>query len=394
MFIRKFYFIFFFLLFFSLGITVKASLLVNQTLYADNDNTYNGYYYITDDDVPTNTYVQTAYFRISNATPGKYLGVYFHTGTSNSTTALACNYVSTSDLTEYQFTSPEPQLAVVDEISVGHTIVLEIVEYNNSDCTSQYVSQFDVWGTTTNPLTSEFLSSGISSDFDPYLVLYSGLPVEPSLSFQDPSYNSTIPVGDYSFAGSCIVDGSNRLAITDCQYWQAPSTSGGFDIDCTSGSWSATSTAFLGTSQKCILDLDTLYGSYATATSQVIYIGSPTSTPEDLGLWGNLINALFVPNQTTLNDFTNGIPEALADKSPFGYFYALQESFSDLAVATTTLDLSVSVPLGGTTTTFTILDTSDTSLQNVASHFRWVFQLGIWLSLIIYIYHTLREMEL
>jgi len=255
-----------------------------------------------------------------------------------------------------------------------------------------YTGAGNQWSDLSQATWRQPLTTGKYVYFDDFTEVET---VPPSgVSFTTPVSDQNIAVGDFNFAGACTVNGSNRLVLTDCQYWQAPSSSTGFDIDCIGNAWSATSTALLGLNQKCVLDVDVLYGSYATATDQVVYVGATTTAPAELGFWGDIFNSLFVPNSQIVNSMHDDLISLLQTKSPFGYFYAIKNDILGIAGTSTPLTLSVSIPLGGTTTTVDVFDSESSTVHNFLSHFTTLITWLIWFMVALYIYHDVREINL
>lgn len=90
----------------------------------------------------------------------------------------------------------------------------------------------------------------------------------------------------------------------------------------------------------------------------------------DMGFWGRLFYNLFIPNKNTIIKFWEDFPDLLEQKIPFYYFYQIKSEIDSFSVVSTTLQVSFDIPVGGTTTTFPVLDSSDSTTSSFFSMIR------------------------
>jgi len=111
----------------------------------------------------------------------------------------------------------------------------------------------------------------------------SGAPTAVSIDFV-PAF---IETGQHVFTGGCAVNATDRLVLTDGYYFQSPTEVNDFNIDCSSNTWTATSTIYAsGPHEKRIFDLDWLQDpqTTATTTAYVAYTGVEDSYSYQLAI--------------------------------------------------------------------------------------------------------------
>jgi len=211
----------------------------------------------------------------------------------------------------------------------------------------------------------------------------------------DPASGSSVVVGDYLFSGECVNNASNQLALTDGATQPIESN---FNINCSGNSWSATSTILFGFNQKNLFDKQWLDGQHSTTSAFIFYTGvTSTTTPElcaDSGFWCELLQIAFVPSNDSMELYSDNLLPLFNTKIPFGYFNLIKNKLLITTTSTTTLDLDITLPLGGVTTTVNIFNSNWDPIQNVAYNFRPWLTIAMWLALAIYLLERIMHIDL
>jgi len=92
--------------------------------------------------------------------------------------------------------------------------------------------------------------------------------------------------------------------------------------------------------------------------------------------------------------FTESIPNQLSSKSPFGYYYDLKNIITNQSITNQNVNLSMTVPISGVTTTFTVLDTTDPTLLKIVDKFRPIAVWAIWIMTAFVIYQLITVQKL
>lgn len=113
----------------------------------------------------------------------------------------------------------------------------------------------------------------------------------------------------------------------------------------------------------------------------------------DLGVLGNTLRYLFVPNQKVLRQFvTTG--DQLKTKIPFGYFYEVSDRLTNVSATDPGLNLVVPIHLAGQDFSWTLIDSSNNQISNVTNIMKPIITWVLWLGFIWYVYSRVRDKEL
>lgn len=115
---------------------------------------------------------------------------------------------------------------------------------------------------------------------------------------------------------------------------------------------------------------------------------------KDYGYWGNIARDIFIPQQSTIEQFTVNLPDMLHNKIFIGYYYQVKDVWN-YTPSSTPLSISFDIPIpGGVTTSFQIMDSQNSTLQGFANTMRPISQAVMWAVVVIYIIETIRHQEL
>ena len=121
--------------------------------------------------------------------------------------------------------------------------------------------------------------------------------------------------------------------------------------------------------------------------------GSIDSIPpdeQDLGYWGNLARALFVPPSDAMGLELSDLQDNFQSRVPFSYFYQVKNNFIDVSTSTQSgyfinTTLAISSPNGIQNIPFQFMNTGDPVNRNIFDTFRPFISAGLWIAFAMYL---------
>lgn len=264
----------------------------------------------------------------------------------------------------------------------------------DSDNSEQQV--VTVYGQDTSALNNYFLNITYpTDDNEHYFVRQPSDDAEFTFTYQLPYYDlatsTTFEVLEYEgldWSGDYTKIFSNSLEFYDAELV------GSFTLD----SFIASSTKVMYYEANLLDSNDDLQYSLKFRVSGTGDSTTPSPTApaiKDYGFLGNLLRSLFVPDRRFMIDYVEVIPDELAKVVPFCYYYQVKGEIENLSVtASSTTEISLTVPFEGQNLNLPLLDTTIEGVNEFSNGIRPFFEVAIWVALLFYIIHRVFDFEI